>query len=360
MLSLVMACGEDEQIGQAGDPSNLVVDLGISENFTGTVTINASAEDAVEFEFIPGDDPNNVLSSTTGNFSYTYEETGIYDVSVKAIGSNGRFLRENRQISVQVGDPSDPVQGDDGYITPISYEGMSLIWNDEFNGASLNETDWNYEIGTGSNGWGNNELQYYRRENTSVANGFLTIEARRENFSGNAYTSSRLTTQGKVDFRYGRIDIRALLPEGQGIWPALWMLGDNFSTVGWPACGEIDIMEMVGGGDGRDDTVHGTIHWDNNGSKADTGGSTRLSSGIFNDRFHVFTLQWDAEKIQWYMDDRLFYSVDTTPEALSEFRNEFFFIFNVAVGGNWPGSPDASTSFPQKMVVDYVRVFQKN
>ncbi|MGB3464294.1 MAG: family 16 glycosylhydrolase [Cyclobacteriaceae bacterium] len=355
-----MACNEDEQVGQPGDPSDLVVDLGISEGNTGTVTVNVSAVDAVEYQFIPGDDATNILTNTTGNFSYTYEATGVYEVEIKAIGSNGRFLRQTQEITVQVGDPTGPIQGDNGYITPLIYDGMTLVWQDEFNGSSLDESDWNYEIGTGSNGWGNNELQYYRRENTSVSDGFLTIEAREESFGGNNYTSSRLTTQGKAEFLYGRIDIRAQLPEGQGVWPALWMLGSNFASVGWPACGEIDIMEMIGGGEGRDDTVHGTIHWDNNGTKADTGGKTQLASGKFSDQFHVFTLQWDADKINWYVNDRLYYSVDTTPAALSEFRNEFFFIFNIAVGGNWPGSPNASTSFPQKMVVDYVRVFQKN
>ena len=245
-------------------------------------------------------------------------------------------------------------------------QNMTLVWSDEFDGNMLNESKWNYEIGTGSGGWGNNELQYYRRENTSVAGGHLIIEARSEVFSGNNYTSSRLTTQNKFDFKYGRVDVRARLPKGQGIWPALWMLGANFSNVGWPRCGEIDIMELVGGGKGRtdargDDVTHGTAHWDNSGQYAMSGGHTQLSSGIFNDEFHIFSIQWDESEIRWYLDDTQFNVLDITPEGLSEFRNgKFFFLFNVAVGGRWPGSPDGNTVFPQQMLVDYIRVYQNN
>ena len=140
------------------------------------------------------------------------------------------------------------------------------------------------------------------------------------------------------------------------------MLGDNISSVGWPRCGEIDIMEMVGGADagngGGDNVLHGTIHWDNNGTKSDYGNSTTLSSGVFANKFHVFSIIWDNQKIEWYLDDVKYNSADITPSDLEEFHAKFFFIFNVAVGGNWPGSPDASTVFPQKMIVDYVRVFQ--
>lgn len=248
----------------------------------------------------------------------------------------------------------------DGYSTPETYAGYTLAWSDEFNGTSLS-SDWTHEIGTGNSGWGNNELQYYRSENTTVKDGYLIIQAKKESYMGRQYTSSRIITQGNKSFKYGRIDIRATLPFGQGIWPALWMLGSNFSTVGWPYCGEIDIMEMVGGSNG-DNTVYGTLHWDNNGSYActcDQGNDYSLSSGIFANEFHVFSLIWDNQKIQWYVDDNLFKTVDITPADLSEFQNEFFFIFNVAVGGNWPGNPSASTQFPQQMVVDYVRVFQK-
>jgi len=357
------SCSEDETSQlKAEDPSNLTLEVVLSEDNSGRVDVIAKADNATEFEIDLGESGTELVTDADGLYTHTYEITGVYTIEVKVFGNSGKFLRKTTQISIQVGESTGPIDTENGYLTPLSYEGMTLLWQDEFNGTSLNESDWNYEIGTGSNGWGNNELQYYRKENTSVSSGFLTIEAKKENFEGKSYTSSRLTTQDKFDFTYGRIDIRAQLPKGQGIWPALWMLGANFSTVRWPACGEIDIMEMVGGGEGRDDTVHGTLHWDNNGSYACTceqDNKYQLNSGLFADKFHVFTIVWDSSSIKWYVDDNLYKTVSITTGSMSEFKNNFFFIFNVAVGGNWPGSPNASTVFPQKMIVDYVRVFQE-
>lgn len=245
-----------------------------------------------------------------------------------------------------------------GYSTPLTYANMKLAWADEFDGTSLNEKYWNYELGN-NNGWGNNELEYYKKENASVKDGYLIVQAKQERAGNQNYTSSRLTTQNKFNFKYGRVDIRAALPKGQGIWPALWMLGKNITTVSWPKCGEIDIMEMIGGdASGRDNTVYGTPHWDNNGSHAQYGGSTKLTSGIFNGEFHVFSIVWDEKKIVWYLDDKQFHIIDTTPAGLSEFQEEYFLLVNLAVGGNWPGKPDGTTAFPQQLVVDYIRVFQ--
>jgi beta-glucanase (GH16 family) len=136
------------------------------------------------------------------------------------------------------------------------------------------------------------------------------------------------------------------------------MLGDNISSVGWPACGEIDIMELVGG-DNTDNEVHGTAHWESNGARALSGGSNRLANGTFAHEFHVFSIVWDSTKIEWFRDDIKFKTLDIRPSDLSEFQNKFFLIFNVAVGGDWPGSPSSSTLFPQYMFVDYIRVFQK-
>ena len=245
---------------------------------------------------------------------------------------------------------------DNGNTSPLSYPGMTLIWQDEFDGPTINENYWNFEIGTGSNGWGNNESQFYLKENAYISDGHLVIQARNENYAGRDYTSTRMTTEGKFDFQYGRVDIRAALPEGQGIWPALWMLGANFSSAGWPFCGEIDIMELVGH---EPDRVHGTVHWaDQNGNHAQYGGSTKLNFGTFKQKFHVFSIIWNANRITWLLDDVPYHEIDLTPAPLSEFRAPYFFIFNVAVGGNWPGYPDASTVFPQQMIVDYIRVFQ--
>lgn len=243
---------------------------------------------------------------------------------------------------------------DDGYSTPTSYPGYTLVWSDEFNETTLNTSDWNYE--TGNHGWGNNELQNYvsGTKNAYISNGKLVIEARQESSGGSSYSSARLTTQGKQSFKYGRIDIRARLPKGQGIWPALWALGESISTVSWPACGEIDIMELIGNEPAK---LYGTVHWDSNGH-ASYGGNTTLSSGVFADKSHVFSIVWDDQAITWYLDDVQYCVIDITPVALSEFHDPYFFIFNIAVGGNWPGAPDATTVFPQRMIVDYIRVFQ--
>jgi beta-glucanase (GH16 family) len=246
-----------------------------------------------------------------------------------------------------------------GATSPTSYTNMKLVWADEFDGTALNSEFWSFETGNGSNGWGNNELQFYRTQNTSIQDGHLVITAKKEPFGGKEYTSSRIITKSKKEFRYGRVDIRAALPKGQGIWPALWMLGSNFDTVSWPACGEIDIMEMIGGG-GRENTVHGTVHWQNEGKHAQFGGKTTLPSGTFSDQFAVYSITWDATSIRWFVDNKQYHVIDTTPAELDEFRRNFFFIFNVAVGGNWPGSPNTTTTFPQHLIVDYVRVFQAN
>jgi len=270
------------------------------------------------------------------------------------------------------GDSGDDDQSDDGgnneteieiptggATSPTSYDGMTLAWEENFDGTSLSTQNWTFETGTGSGGWGNNELQYYRRENTTLQDGHLVITAKEESFGSSDYTSSRIISQGKQVYRYGRIDIRAVLPEGQGMWPALWMLGNNFNTVGWPACGEIDIMEMVGG-QNRENEIHGTVHWDQNGQYANFGRSTRLNAGQAQNEFNVYSIEWDESSIRWFVNDVQYNVIDTTPSALSEFRNGFFFIINLAVGGNWPGAPDATTSFPQHLIVDYIRVFQQN
>ena len=231
-----------------------------------------------------------------------------------------------------------------------------LVWQDEFNGSSPGP-DWKYDLG--GNGWGNNELQYYRAENSWVSDSVLTIEARLESFGGRQYTSSRMKTQGNFSFQYGRVDIRALLPEGQGIWPALWTLGENITSVSWPDCGEIDIMEMIGGDD-RENTVYGTAHWEYNGTHASYGQSKTLPSGDYNfaESYHVFSMIWDENSIKWYVDNQQFNELSITGADMTEFHNPHFFIFNVAVGGNWPGAPNQSTIFPQQMKVDYIRLFQ--
>ncbi len=246
-----------------------------------------------------------------------------------------------------------------GYSTPLEQPGFDLVWQDEFEGTALNGDNWVFDIGTGNGGWGNQELQYYTEDNYKLEDGYLVIEAREEPTNGSNYSSTRIKTQGKQQFRFGRIDIRAVLPEGQGLWPALWMLGTKFNAIGWPACGEIDIMELVGHQPNR---VHGTVHYGPTVDQRQEAGSSKTLSGgaRFSEEFHVFSLIWVENKVQFLVDDEIFHEVTpaTTSPYAYPFNDNFFFIFNVAVGGLWPGSPDETTVFPQRMIVDYVRVFQ--
>jgi beta-glucanase (GH16 family) len=352
-LQGLLACERDVVI-DVTNPANLEVEVNVADDATGIVNVIASADNAVNYElWVEGID-ELVDESVDGLLSYTFTAQGNFIIDVRAYGSSGRYIKQTKTIFINL---ETNVSVGEGYSTPIEYDGYKLIWNDEFTGNSINTNNWVFETGTGSWGWGNNELQYYRTENAWVSDDVLTIEARRESYQGSSFTSARMKTQGKFSFKYGRVDIRALLPKGQGIWPALWMLGSNFSSVGWPACGEIDIMEMIGGS-GRENTVHGTVHWDNNGH-ASAGNGYTLSSGTFADEYHVFSIIWDDTLIKWYVNDVKFYEINITPTHMTEFHLPHFFIFNVAVGGNWPGSPDATTIFPQQMRVDYIRVFQE-
>ncbi len=246
---------------------------------------------------------------------------------------------------------------EDGFFTPAEYSSMQLAWNDEFDGNNLNTAYWSYEIGKGCDvgicGWGNDELERYTDEasNIKLENGKLVITAIE---NAGSYTSGRIKTEDKVGLKYGRIDIRARLPKGQGIWPAIWMLGENIDDVSWPACGEIDIMELVGH---KPHVVYGAVHYEDGGYQYETG-SSDLSQGDFSEQFHVFTVVWDKDKIEWYVDNNHFKTFSKNGINGYPFNNSFFFIMNVAVGGRWPGNPDETTVFPQKMEVDYIRVFQ--
>lgn len=300
-------------------------------------------------------------------------------INVGITGDPTNLRRPNPQFTVQFSNPKNctlgnssvtgTIQTEDGtylptdttgYSTPKTYPGYTLAWSDEFDEKTLDLTVWNQEIGNGTGGWGNHELEYYTnsQKNCFLSDGNLIIEARNELLDGFNYTSARLTTQNKKTFKFGRIDIRAKLPVTKGMWPALWMLGSNISSVGWPKCGETDIMELVGTYPSR---VTGTAHWQNaSGSHASKGDNYNLSSGNFSKQFHVFSLIWKQDTLQWLVDDQLYVTVtanDTGAESYPFNANQFF-IFNVAVGGDWPGPPDSSTAFPQRMFVDYVRVFQ--
>lgn len=270
--------------------------------------------------------------------------------SKKQPAGNTRTLPDSLSYLVDTG----------GYSTPMAYSGYSLAWHDEFEGTEIDPASWQFEIGNGPGGWGNNELEYYTdsRSNAFTADGKLVIEARQEQRHGYQYTSTRMITKGKREFVYGRVDIRAKLPKGQGIWPALWMLGSDIDSVGWPACGEIDIMEFLGH---QPNKVYGTLHWGADWTQHKSLGRSYSFFGNFNDQFHVFSLIWEKDSYKILVDDQTFLTAtsnDITP-GNNPFTKPHYFIFNVAVGGNWPGSPDTTTFFPQRMIVDYIRVFQK-
>jgi len=236
----------------------------------------------------------------------------------------------------------------------------NIIWHDEFDGTELNRGNWTFDIG--GNGWGNQEWQYYsdRPENIRVEDGMLVIEAREEDatFSGKPYSSARIKTQGLHAWQYGRIEARMKLPYGQGIWPALWMLGEDFNQAGWPGAGEIDIMENIGK---EPDTIHGTVHApDYFGGKEGTTTSFTVPAGTLSRDFHVYAIEWQENEIRWYFDDQEYFKL-TSADVPGEwaFDHPFFVLINLAVGGRWPGYPDKTTVFPQFLYVDYVRVYQK-
>jgi len=356
-ILILIACGDDQSVSQdTSDPSNLVLDVTISVDGSGLVVFNASADNAVRYELYQGVGNADPVSSTDGHLEHVYMTSGSYLVEVRAYGSSGKYVSVERRINVQSG---DPVSTGEGYSTPFSYENMDLVWNDEFNEQFLNDEYWSYDLGTGCPdlcGWGNNELEHYRQQNVRLEDGVLVIEAREETYQGSNYTSGKIVTRDKVTANHGRIDIRAVLPQGQGIWPALWMLGINQPTVGWPKCGEIDIMEMIGGS-GRENTVSGNAYWYDNG-KLNQPDTYTLSEGTFSGEYRVFSLIWDDQELCWYVDDQVFHTLDISSDSMDEFLKPFYLIFNVAVGGDWPGSPDATTIFPTQMRVDYVRIFQ--
>lgn len=239
----------------------------------------------------------------------------------------------------------------------ITFTNIVLQENFDVDGAP-NPAIWGYDIGTGDNGWGNNELQNYtdRPENVVVENGMLKITAIQEDFEGSGYTSARISTKGLYAKKYGRFEARIKLPWGQGVWPAFWLLGNNIDTVGWPQCGEIDIMEYRG----QEPTiVHGSLHGPGYSGGNPITKSYELSGDRFDTDFHVFGIEWGEGYVNFYVDDVLYNQItpaDVTGEWV--YDHDFFIIMNLAVGGSFAGAPNANTVFPQTMLVDYVRVYQ--
>jgi len=308
-----------------------------------------------------------VAIPNTGNWqSYvTVNQTvtlnaGSYNFGIN--GGSGGFNISWFQFALSGGSPGN---GSTGVNDPWAGQG-TLIFDDEFNSSSVDTSKWNFQ--TGGGGWGNNELETYTAQNASIqnisGNSCLVITAKSD------HTSARMTTQNHFSATYGKVEARIKLPYGKGMWPAFWMLGSNIGSVGWPACGETDIMEMIGGSGTSsssgaslsDSVVYGTLHWLNQQTNAQADYQPEaytLPSGKFSDDFHVFGVQWNAAGITYYIDGKA--TSATIPYNASMgniFKSPFYLLLNLAIGGTWPGNPDGSTVYPQTMSVDWVRVWQ--
>jgi len=228
-----------------------------------------------------------------------------------------------------------------------------LVWSDEFDYTGLPDpANWGNEVGFIRN----NELQYYtsqRMENSVVSDGNLLLIGRKEQYETAGYTSASLTTDGKHSWTYGKIEARMKLPKGQGMWPAFWMLGQNIHQVGWPRCGEIDIMEHIN----TEDILYGTLHWHN---EKHVSKGTSIPCTI--DQYHNYAIEWEKDSIKWFLDGMKYHAVciADSVNSTAEFHKPFYIILNLAIGGNWPKNPDETTIFPDTVFIDYVRVFQKS
>lgn len=244
---------------------------------------------------------------------------------------------------------------------PIRWQ---LAWSDEFSGGAGTSPDpksWTFD--EGGDGWGNNQLEHNTARTSNVAldgDGHLAIVARKEDYKGNAYTSARIKTQGLRAFRYGRIEARIKLPVGKGMWPAFWMLGSDIAEVGWPKCGEIDVMEYRGD---KPKVVHGSVHGPGYSAGDAITRKFRLDDGAaFDADFHVFAVEWDPARITWSVDDVVYHTLTVAKvkdRGAWAFDHKFFLLLNIAVGGVFSGDPDDSTVFPQTMLVDYVRTYTR-
>ena len=338
---LFFSCGESgsgSSDSVVSTPTNLAINkavIGSSTTMpngdgTGVVNFTVSANNAKEYKMsVDGE----ILTSTTGNFTYTFKQSGTNNHTVYVFAYNGdKFISGTTIVTV--------------YVIP------KAVFFDEFSvDGAPDSSKWGYDLGN-NNGWGNNEAQYYtnRTQNAVVSNGTLKINLIKEAYQGYNYTSARLLSKGKYSMKYGKVEIRAKIPSGGGTWPALWMLGDNIDSVGWPACGEIDIMEHVGNQLNR---IFGTLHYPGrSGGNAD-GASVMISNATTE--FHIYSMEWNASTIKIYVDNQLFFTYNNN--ANSPFNQNFFFIMNVAMGGNFGGTIDPNVT-NATMEVDYIRVYQ--
>ncbi len=309
--------------------------------------------------FLPSETTKNISITILGDDIFEPDET--FDILLSN-PINATIVRGKSTITIRNDDEEEVVDTildgipTTGYTTPMSYPGRVLVWHDEFEGNSLSD-DWKHEVGLESliDNFSQRQYQYYKAENTRVKGSYLIIQTKKESIGGQQYTSSKITTQSKQSFKYGRIDIRAILPRGQAVKASLSMLGDSFSSIGWPDCGQIKIAKSLKDFVTEDATVRGELRLRNRFDRH----HYRLNNGTFADEFHVFSIVWDSESIKWYVDDVFYHEADISSSASFEVRKPYFFVFNTRVESYDEFSPSEDTTpFPQKTVVDYVRVFQ--
>lgn len=346
-VALLMACNGDNEVKTSSEtkPSNLSITadiVGKSAQFpngdgSGKLNFIIKANNVLTYKILLGDGESKELAD--GNLTYTYTVSGTNTYTVYVSAYNGaNFVSTSITVTIFV----------------IGNTTSTQVWGDEFNiNGAPDSSKWGYDLGAG--GWGNNESQYYtnRPENVVVSNGTLKINTIKENYSGSNYTSARLLTKNKFSFKYGKIEFKAKLPVGGGTWPALWMLGDNISSVGWPACGEIDVMEHIGN---QLNIIHGSLHSPGrSGNTPDTATKTISNAST---EFHTYAIDWRANYIKFYIDDVLFYTFinnNTFP-----FNQNFFIIMNNAMGGNFGnvgGGIDQNLT-SSTFEIDYVRVYK--
>ena len=332
----------------------------IAANSSSSISTSLSAGSSSHNDVESSSSANVILSSSSDNSTSSSTESNS---SSSRIATNSSSSRNDVELSSsQAVILSSDSREESSSSTPLSSSESPYFWNDEFDGEAIDTSKWMFEIGTGSNGWGNNEKEYYtsRKDNAYIKDGVLHICAKKEDYEGQKYTSARMITKGKFAFKYGTVEARIALPTGKGIWPAFWMLGENFDTVGWPACGEIDIIESVN----SENIVYGTNHWANGSEYATYGNNT----GNYRDQqhkmditqFHTYKFTWDEKYIRMFVDDFMYHEIliEGNQGDTEEFHKPFFFLLNVAVAGNWPGFEVDDAQFPNEMLVDYIRVLK--
>lgn len=349
LLSLFISCSSSDDSASNPTPVEIIpTDIEMIIDITGVdasnpdgdgsgqISVQVTANNAVRYGVKFGND--DIIESPNGIESYVFTQTGTnnYVISVFAYSSTDNSISTFETITVFV---------DNGQY--------QLIWSDEFNiSGTPDDSKWTYDIGDG--GWGNSEEQYYtnRPDNIIVEDGRLKIVAQRESYMGSAFTSARLKTQDIFDFKYGKVEVRAKLPASGGTWPAIWMLGSNIQSIGWPRCGEIDIMEQTGA---DKELVKATCHWydTSSSSNASYGLDTNISDT--SSAFHVYSLEWTESLITISVDDNNYYEIALNSSL--PFNNNFFLILNVALGGTLGGTID-SGFLEDTMEIDYVRVYQ--